>query len=274
MKNNKIKTGILGLIAIFLLLFFIFPVIWFLLTSFQTKAVSSSPGFHLFFKPTLENYQNVFSKLNFLVFFKNSLIIGIISTIIAVVISSLAAYSFSRYKSKFTYNLSFWILSNRMLPPIAIVAPLYLLMSKLSLLDTYPGIILAYCAANIPYAVWMLITFFQEIPYSLDEAGIIDGCSKLQVLSRIVIPLAKPGILATGIFIFVLSWSEFLVALMLTSTQTKTLPVAIAAFVNDRGIEWGNMAAAGTVVLFPLAVLFYSIQKHLIRGLTYGAVKG
>ena len=273
-KTKSIRKALLFLLAVILMLVAIIPVIWFVLVSFQPKDVAQAGGLTLHFKPTFENYINVFSKMNYFKFIKNSLIVCATSTLLVVLLASLTSYALTRRKTEFTNSLSWWILSNKMFPPIAIVIPIYLVMSKVHLLDTYFGLILVYLAANLPYAVWMLISFFDDIPISLDEAGRIDGCNNLQILQKVVFPLAGPGILSTGIFVFVLTWSEFLMALLLTGTNTKTLPVAIAAFITDRGIEWGSMAAAGTALIIPLAVMFYSIQKYLVRGLAFGAVKG
>lgn len=273
-KTKDIRKALLFVLAVVLMLIAIIPVIWFVLVSFQPKDVAQAGGLTFHFQPTLENYINVFSKMNYLKFIKNSLIVCACSTLLVVLLASLTSYALTRRKTEFTNSLSWWILSNKMFPPIAIVIPIYLVMSKIHLLDTYVGLILVYLAANLPYAVWMLISFFDDIPISLDEAGRIDGCTNLQILQKVVFPLAGPGILSTGIFVFVLTWSEFLMALLLTGTNTKTLPVAIAAFITDRGIEWGSMAAAGTALIIPLAIMFYSIQKYLVRGLAFGAVKG
>ena len=273
-KTKDIRKALLFVLAVVLMLIAIIPVIWLVLVSFQPKDVAQAGGMTFHFQPTLENYVNVFSKMNYLKFIKNSLIVCGCSTLLVVLLASLTSYALTRRKTEFTNSLSWWILSNKMFPPIAIVIPIYLVMSKIHLLDTYVGLILVYLAANLPYAVWMLISFFDDIPISLDEAGRIDGCTNLQILQKVVFPLAGPGILSTGIFVFVLTWSEFLMALLLTGTNTKTLPVAIAAFITDRGIEWGSMAAAGTALIIPLAIMFYSIQKYLVRGLAFGAVKG
>jgi multiple sugar transport system permease protein len=269
-KRNTVLWFILTLV---LMLFTIAPVVWFMMVSIQPPDVARSGGLTFDFTPTFENYINVFGKMNYLIFFKNSAIICFSSTLLVVLLGSLAAFGFTRKKNRFTANLSSWVLSNKMFPPIAVVIPIYLMMTKVKLLDTFAGMMLVYTAANVPYAVWMLMSFFDDIPIALDEAATVDGCSKPQALWHIVMPLASPGILSTGIFIFVLTWSEFLMALLLTGTNTKTLPVAIAAFINDRGIEWGPMSAAGTSLIVPLAVLFYSIKKYLVRGLAFGAVK-
>jgi len=272
-KIRKIRTALWFVLAVVLILICIAPVLWFVVISFQPKNVAQAGGLTFNFIPTTENYINVFIKMNYFKFFGNSCVIGLTSTLITVMMASLAAYGFTRKKTKFSRNLSYWVLSNKMLPPIATVIPVYLMMSKFKMLDTFHGIIIVYVAANLPYAVWMLISFFKDIPIALDEASRIDGCSNGQTLMKIVMPLAAPGILSTGIFIFVLTWSEFLMALLLTGVKRKTLPVAIAAFITDRGIEWGSMAAAGTASIIPLIIMFYSIQKYLIRGLTFGGIK-
>lgn len=280
MKTNRYQwqkvfwDGLSVIILLGFLLIILLPIAWFILVSIQPTNAISSPTPVLRFQPTLKNYINVFSRMDFLVFFKNSLVICGSATILALLVGSLAAYSFARLKNAITRNLSFWVLSTRMLPPIAVVIPLYLLLSRLRLLDTFTGLILVYLMMNLPYVVWIMKSFFEEIPYELDEAAMVDGCTKLGVLGRVIIPLAIPGVVSTGVFVFILSWSEFLFALILTGTQTKTLPVVIAAFITDRGIEWGNLAAAGSALILPLAVMFYFIQKFLIRGLTFGALKG
>lgn len=273
-KTRKIHTVLWLVLAVALMLFSIVPVLWFIMVSFQPKEIAQAGGLTFNFIPSFENYINVFSKMKYFKFIGNSSIICLISTLVVVTLASLAAYGFTRKKTDGTRSMSYWILSNKMFPPIAIVIPVYLMMSKFRMLDSFYAIILVYVAANLPFAVWMLISFFEDIPISLDEACIVDGCTKVQTLRKIIMPLAGPGILSTGIFIFVLTWSEFLMALLLTGTNTKTLPVAIAAFVNDRGIEWGSMSAAGTILIVPLAVMFYSIQKYLVRGMGFGAVKG
>lgn len=273
-----LKIKIMNILTWLLLLLFLtgilIPIVWFILASVQPASVLNSNRPILFFIPTFENYYNVFSKMYFLDFYRNSFIVCGFSTVISVLIGSFAAYSFARYRTKISDHLSFWVLSTRMMPPIAVIIPMYLLMSKFGLLDTYFGLILVYITINIPYVVWMMKSFFTDIPRELDESAMVDGCGRIAMLQKVIFPLAMPGIISTAVFVFILSWSEFLFALLLTSTQTKTLPVAIAAFITDRGIEWGNMSAAGSALVLPLAVMFFFIQKFLVRGLTFGAVKG
>jgi multiple sugar transport system permease protein len=273
-RKSTLRTALLVGVTFLLMLLVIVPVLWFILVSLQapTQTASQNPLSHLRF--SLQNYVNVFTKLRYLRYFANSLIISVVATGVTLVIGSMASYSFSRLRNKATDQMSYWILSTRMLPPIAVIIPIYLLMSALNLLDTFLGMIIVYMTISLPYSVWMLKSFFDEIPRELDEAAMVDGCSKARILSRIVVPIALPGIVSTGVFNFILLWSEFLFALIITSIGTKTLPVAIAAFITDKGIEWSNMAAAGSVLIVPLAVMFYFIQKFLIRGLTFGVIKG
>jgi multiple sugar transport system permease protein len=256
------------------LLFTIIPIAWFLTASIEPPSAIQSPNPFASFTPTLQNYIDVFAKLNLMRFILNSLIICSAATLISILAGVPAAYGFARLKTKGMERLSLWILSNRMLPPIAVVIPLYLLLGQLGLLDTQIGMIVIYSAFNLPYVVWTMISFFEEIPIELDEAAALDGSSLLGILCRIMVPIAAPGIIATAIFAFILCWSEFLFAVIFTSSTAQTLPVAIASFVTDRGIEWGKMSAAGSVLIVPLTVLFYSIQRFLIRGLSFGAVAG
>lgn len=278
MTQGKIRklTGelITWLILGAYLIFTMVPIIWFLLTSIKPSSAAQSVNPFQPFTPTFEHYIEVFGGANLLKYVWNSVVIAGVSTILALIPGFLAAYSFARLKNKFMNNVSFWILSNRMLPPIAVIIPLYMIMARIKLLDTYAGMIAIYLTIGLPYIVWTLMSYIEEIPVELEEAGVVDGCSKLDILRYIILPIAMPGIVATGIFVFVLAWSEFLYAVIITSNNTRTLPVVIASFVTDRGIEWGEMSAAGSVLILPLVVLFYSVQRFLVRGLSFGAVKG
>ena len=274
-KMNTITITIIRRLFIcFGLLFILIPFFYFLSVSFQPKNYTQTgiPAFGL--SPTLENYKKVFSTLKFMQFFKNSIIICSLSTLLSVSCGALAAYGLSRLNNKLSDNISFWILTQRMLPAIAVLIPIYLVMSSLRMLDTYQGLILVYAVINLPYAVWMSKSFIEDIPMELDESAMLDGCNKAQILIKIVFPIAKPGIIATGIFVFVLSWSEFIFALILSSMNTKTLPVAISSFISDTGIEWNSMAAAGAILIVPLSIMFFFIQKSLVKGLSFGAIKG
>jgi multiple sugar transport system permease protein len=165
------------------------------------------------------------------------------------------------------------MLSTQMLPPITLVIPIFLLARVANLWDSYLGLIIAYLSFNLPYTIWILIGFFQGIPIDLEEAAMIDGCTRLQALGRVVLPVALPGLLSAGIFNFILNWNEFLFALILTGRETRTLPVAISGFWTQQGVQIGAVSAATVVVIVPVVLLTLFIQKFLVRNLTFGAVK-
>jgi multiple sugar transport system permease protein len=169
--------------------------------------------------------------------------------------------------------LPFWVLSIRMFPPIAIILPIYVIMRKLHLLDTYYAVIIMHTLVNLPFVVWLMSGFFREIPDEIDEAAVIDGCSIWSAYFKVIIPVVKPGLFATAVFCLITSWNEFLFALVLSGRNVTTLPVATAFYVTDRDILWGPMAAVGVTASIPIIVFTILIQKHLVRGLTYGAVK-
>jgi len=271
--NKHSAHGLIWLGYIVVLIFFLTPIIWTILTSFKEESLIHSRTPILFFKPTLFNYKDAIQNSYILKFFSNSLIISSVACLIAIGFGTLAAYSFSRFRMKRREDIAFWILSTRMLPPVASVIPIYLIASNLGLLDTYTILILLYAGFNIPYVVWIMRGFFSDIPREIEEAALVDGCSMFGVLRKIVLPLSVTGLVSTAIFIFVLSINEFIFALILTSIKSKTVPVAIAALITDRGIQWGQMCASGTILLIPLIIFYAFIQKQLVRGLTFGAIK-
>lgn len=256
-----------------ILVFFLTPILWIVLTSIKPESLIFLRYPVMIFKPVFSNYEDVFTNTYIARYFINSLIISSLSCALALLIGSLAAYSFSRFKIKRGEDIAFWILSTRMLPPIASVIPIYLIAAHLELLDTYALMILIYAGFNVPYVVWIMRGFFVDIPKEIEEAALVDGCSRLGVLMRVVLPLSVTGLVSTAIFAFVLSINEFLYALVLTGMKTRTMPVAIAALITDRGIQWGRMTASGTILLVPLVVFYCFIQRNLVRGLTFGAIK-
>jgi len=256
-----------------ILVFFLTPILWIVLTSIKPESLIFLRYPVMIFKPVFSNYEDVFTNTYIARYFINSLIISSLSCALALLIGSLAAYSFSRFKIKRGEDIAFWILSTRMLPPIASVIPIYLIAAHLELLDTYAVMILIYAGFNVPYVVWIMRGFFVDIPKEIEEAALVDGCSRLGVLMWVVLPLSVTGLVSTAIFAFVLSINEFLYALVLTGMKTRTMPVAIAALITDRGIQWGRMTASGTILLIPLVVFYCFIQKNLVRGLTFGAIK-
>ncbi|MBA7560562.1 Diacetylchitobiose uptake system permease protein DasC [subsurface metagenome] len=240
--------------------------------SFKTRLqIFENPT--LFFKPTLQNYREAFLLYPGLVkSFVNSLIMTSTSIVISLILGIPAAYALGRFKFKGDNNISFFILSLRIMPPVIAALPLYLLVSKVNMLDNYLVLILIYTVFNFPFVIWMMKGFFQEVPLEIEEAAQLDGCSRLRVI-WFIIPLVAPGIVATAIFSAILTWNEFIVALILTGRQTRTVPVELMTNITSAGIQWGELMAGGTIALLPILVLALIIQKHLVRGLTLGAVK-
>lgn len=247
------------------------PVLWTARTSVATRALAYDPA-TILFAPTFEHYVKVFVDEDFLAYFRNSFAIGVASAAVSLAVGSLAAYSIARFRTGGpAFSLS--VLGTQMLPPVALVIPFYLLAQRLGLLDRGWALALVYLSFNLPFVVWILIGFFQGIPKELEEAAMVDGAGRLGAFWRIVLPLSLPGLLAAGVFAFVLSWNEFLFALVLTGRESKTLPVALAGLMSSQGNQIGAICAATIAMMTPIVALTWVIQRFLVRGLTFGAVK-
>ncbi|MFQ6161767.1 carbohydrate ABC transporter permease [Sinorhizobium meliloti] len=271
-----------GLIVL-VLGFIVFPIAWMIITSFKpADAVMVSPPRFLF-TPTLENYTHAINDKNFLFYIKNTLFISVASTIIVVVTGSLAAYSFARYNVG-DGHLLFFILSTKMFPAIAVILPYFLIFRDVGKtgigrffgigLDQPGALIISYTVFNLPFAIWLLVSFFQDIPRELEHSARLDGLSRLKVLAKVVCPLAAPGIAVTGVFTLIFSWNEFLFAYILTRKAASTVTVGVESFFTLQGILWGPVAAAATISVLPMLVFVLAMQRYMVRGLTFGAVRG
>jgi multiple sugar transport system permease protein len=247
------------------------PVLWTLRTSFANRRIAYDPS-TLLFVPTLDNYGKIFATDAFLKYFWNSLWIGLASTAFSLAIGALAGYSIARFRTG-GQPFSLTVLGTQMLPPVALVIPFYLLAQRFGLLDKGWALALVYLSFNLPFVVWILIGFFQGIPREMEEAALVDGSGPLGAFWRIILPLSLPGLLAAGVFAFVLSWNEFLFALVLTGRNSKTLPVALAGLMSSQGDQIGAICAATIAMITPIVALTWVIQRFLVRGLTFGAVK-
>jgi len=258
------------------LIFILFPVVWLLLTSFKTQidAIARPPVF--LFTPILKNYVKIFTDPTILIGTNliNSAIVAVGSTLLAVSLGSLAAYSIARFTYWGRKNIAFWILSIRMLPPIAIALPIVLVIKTAGLTDTLLGLTLVHAAANLPWATWMLLGFFREVPWELEEAAMIDGCSRIKSLLRIIIPIASAGVVSTTIFCIILSWNEFMYALLLTAIRAMTLPAASYSLVGFGYITWGEIAAAAIIIMAPVTIFALLVQKYIVRAWVPLAIKG
>mgnify|MGYP002509600990 FL=1 len=275
--NRKGKRRILNIArTVFLLLMCIaclLPFVWMIMVSFRNRVDILDPS-KVFVTPTLKNYQAIIEDSNILDFFQNSLIIAVISTLISLAIGSFAAYGFARYKWKKREDRAFWVLSQKFLPPMAVVIPYFMMASMAGLLDTRLVLIICYTTFNIPFTIWMMRGFIEDMPIELEEAGWVDGCSRLTGIIKILLPLITPGLVATSIFCVINSWNEFVFANFLTSIQAKTIPTSVMMYLSVSGVKWGEMAATGVMAVLPVLIFAIIVQKHMIRGLTFGSVKG
>ncbi|NMD37342.1 MAG: carbohydrate ABC transporter permease [Christensenellaceae bacterium] len=272
-KLKKLLGSILRFFAYFIICFFILiPFLWMIAVSFRTKAGIYEP-LNFIDTFTLDNYKLIFEN-NILRLFKNSAIVASISTLISLVLGTMAAYGFARFNWKNKEKRAFWILSQRFLPAMAVIIPYFLTAALLGMIDTLSLLVICYTTFNLPFTIWMMRGFIEDIPMSLEESALVDGCTKTEALRYIILPLIIPGMVATAIFCMINSWNEFVFANFLTTIRAKTIPTSVMSYLSVSGIKWGEMAATGTLAVLPVLLFAISVQKYMIRGLTMGSVKG
>jgi multiple sugar transport system permease protein len=261
------------LVIIVLLLVSLSPFIWNFMTSFKDKGeYFTYPPVFISQTINFEHYTQAWN-LGAGKGIQDSLIITVFTTLIALVLGSLAAYALARFKIG-GENLAFWILSIRMMPPVASILPLFLFFRTLRWLDTYQALILTYAIFNVPFAVWMMKGFFEELPHELEEAALVDGCGRLGAFVKIALPLVTPGLVATALFCFMFSWNEFIFALILGRSRVTPITVNISGLIGGHEILWAEISSASIMASIPIIILAIMLQRYLVRGLTLGAVKG
>lgn len=273
-SRRTMKEGLLYVLALVILLMMLTPYVWLALTSLKNRVDIFSIPPKLIFIPTLDNYRVAFLEKDFLANLRNSVIVSLMSTAITLLASVPAAYSLTRYKLRGNNLFLFFLLAARLLPGIVLAVPLFILFSKAGLVDTYAAVIISHITFNLPFAVWMMRGFFAGVPVALDEAAVIDGCGPFSAFFKVVLPLVRGGLMATAIFCLINSWNEFLMALILTGRDTATLPVAIPGLMTPLGTFWGQIAAVGTVTTLPVMIFALLVQRHMVSGLTGGAIQG
>jgi len=262
------------LVAIVVLAIFILvPIYWMVSTSIKTANQTFAMPPVFVFQPTFDHYREVFAEGAVTKGLRNSLIVASLSTLLALLLGTPAAYAMARFDFRGKASLWFWIISNRFISPIVVALPFFLLARDLSLLDSHWVLILTYLTFNIPLVIWLCIDQFRAIPRDIDQAAMVDGANQWQALRTVVLPLAIPGLVVAAILCFVFSWNEFLFALVLTRAEAKTAPVEAANFMTGFGMRWGAMMATGTLIVLPVVVFAAIVSRHLVRGLTMGAVK-
>jgi multiple sugar transport system permease protein len=262
---------LVGLLAIFL--FAVFPFYWMVATSLKTQAEAlASPPIWVF-TPHLDNYVQVLFNRDVLSSLANSLIVAASTTALAVGLGTPAAYALARFEFKGKEDLWFWFITNRMLSPIVVALPIFLMARTLGLIDTRLVLILVYLTFNLPIVVWICTDQFRGVPKDLDEAARLSGASRFTIFWRIALPLAMPGVAVSAIFSFIFSWNELLYALVLTRNVARTAPVTATSFMSGYDLPWGEIMATGTLIVFPVIIFALMVSKHLVQGLTMGAVK-
>ena len=251
----------------------VFPFYWMVTTSFKEQAAILSPIPQLFFSPTLGNYTTAFQKFDIGASLVNSMIVALSTTAISLTLGTPAAYAIARFDFKGKRDLWFWFISNRMISPIVVALPFFLIARQFRLLDTQLVLILIYLTFNVPIVVWICADQFRNMPKELDEAATLEGYSSFGIFWRIALPLAAPGIAVSAIFSFIFSWNELLYALVLTRTNAKTAPVVATSFLSGYELPWGQIMATGTLVALPVIIFSIIVSRQLVRGLTMGAIK-
>ena len=257
-----------------LLVFFLFPLLWIVGLSLKTRMqVFASPPLFLWV-PTLQNYATMLGTGAFQSAFINSLVISAEAVLLSICVGVPAAYAFARFHFRGRGPLFMSLLVMRMLPPIAVLVPMYVLFSKLGLAQTRFSVVLAYTTFSLPLVVWIMRGFFEELPRELEESAWVDGASRFAAFRLVVLPLVRPGLVAATILALLLAWNDFIFAAVLTTDATRTLPVLMASFSGDVGVDWGAMTASCVLVVLPVLLFSFAAQRHLVAGLSSGAVKG
>ncbi len=280
--SKQAKKVALWLATFALMLVMCLPGLWVVLSAFRpNREILAKPPVWVPEELTLDNFGKIFGfgaeqvGIPVVSYFTNSLVIALTSTVIALIIGVAGGYSFARYRFRFKGGIFLGLMLFRAVPGIALSLPVFMMWSRLGLIDTKMGLIIVYVSLNVPFTIWLIDGFFRQIPTALSEAAQVDGCTRWQAFWKIEFPLAKSGIAAAGVFAFLTSWNEFALASQLTrSTDSKTLPVGLLDFTAQFTIDWAGMCAMAVIIIIPALILTFIVQKHLIAGLTFGGVKG
>ena len=274
MNNSRALLALRYLALVVLAILCVGPILIMFLTSFKTQSQTFTTGLSFFFVPTLENYRDVIFDSSFGRYLINSLIVGVVATLLTLLLGCMASYGLARFSFAGRKTIAYATLMLRTVPPAVIAVPVFMIWSDWKLTNSLFGLILLYVAVNLPFTIWLLYGFVLQVPVELEEAASIDGCRPWKIFWRIVLPLIRPGLAAAAIFTFRIAWNEFILALVLTDRSTRTLPVAASLFVTDIGVEWGKLMALATLIAMPPLIFTFLAARQVISGLTAGAVKG
>ena len=273
LRRKGVRLALRYLIAVLLTIVFLFPIYWLFMMSFKTPGeIFAYPAVWYPKSLQLNAYIDLFPNGDAATVL-NSLILAGASTIIAMILGTMAAYSLVRFRTG-GENLAVWIISQRMVPPIAIVFPIFLLYVFFGWVDTYQGLIILYTAFSLPYVIWMMRGYIEDIPLELEESALVDGCSRWRVLWRVVFPMARSGLFATAVFTFIFAWNDFIFALVLTRTEVITYTVQVTHYFGGQSNFWSKISAMSVLGTLPVFVAVATLQRYLVRGISMGAVKG
>lgn len=274
MTKKILSRTVLNILTAILVIAAIFPLYWLISTSMKSKADAFALPFKWVFLPSFANYQEVFADVQFQKSYINSIIVAVATTVISLVFGLTAGYALSRTTGKFGNAMGTGIILARMVPPMALIIPFFVAFNYFGYTDRYLTLILMYLTTVLPFVVWLMMGFFKGIPKEIEEAALIDGCSRVRAFIEVCIPVVKPGIATSAIFAFMMSWNEYFYAVIMTGNKTKTLTIFISSFVNSSGTNWGMLCAASVLVILPIMIFTIFCQKSFVRGLMGGAVKG
>ncbi|MGI3902634.1 MAG: carbohydrate ABC transporter permease [Janthinobacterium lividum] len=267
-QRDKLVMTVLGWGAAFLVFF---PMLWMFITSFKTEIDAISPS--LIFHPTLESFSSVNERVNYFGAVINSVVESVGATIFCLAFATPAAYAMAFYPGKKTKDLLMWMMSTKMMPAVGVLVPIYYLFQKFGLLDTWTGIIIMYTMMNLPIVVWMLYSFFKEVPKEILEASRMDGATPMQQMRLLLLPLSLPGVMSTALLSIILCWNEAFWSINLTTSRAAPLTQVISTFSSPEGLFWSKLSAASLLAIAPILVFGWLTQRQLVRGLTFGAVK-
>jgi ABC-type glycerol-3-phosphate transport system permease component len=274
-KASAVRSTLLLAVALMMLLVWTFPVVWGLLTSLKTERDVLAYPPQVIFEPTLGNYRDVFLGATTIVpNLVSSVIVSTLTTVVTMLFAIPAAYALSRLDLPFKRGAGFYVLATQMLPPVGLVIPYFLLLRGVGWTDTYQGLVLVYLTFALPFAIWLLVSYFEEIPREMEEAALLDRAGRLRALWHVILPQVRGGIAVTVVFVFLNSWNEFLFAVVLGGNTVRTVTVAMFNFISLEQTQWARLAAAAMAGMAPVIVLGLLAQKHIVKGLTVGAVKG
>ena len=274
-KEKMLRVFLLYIPIILFLLFLLFPFYWILVTSLKTsEEIRMLPIVYFPSEPSIDSYKYLFEQFNFLHPLRNSLYVAVLTTIISLTVSTLAAYAFSRFRFRGRNFFMSLFLLNNMFPTVLLLIPLFTIMRSIKLLYTPYSLVLSYTTFTIPFSIWLLHGYLSDLPLTIEEAAMVDGASRPKAFLTVLLPILIPCILATGVYIFMQSWNEYTFAVLFTNEKSRTVPVALKMLVGSFGVQWELISAGGVITVIPVCIMFFFAQKRLVSGLTAGAVKG